>query len=206
MKNGKYTKKRSMPKGKRLIAMLLCMVLLGAGIGATIAYLNDKSNTVTNTFIPAEVKIEIEETFEANVKSNVQILNPDTNEAIPAYIRAQIVVNWKNAAGEILGKAPVLGEDYAMSINKDSQIANVVAGHLNETGQWNQGTDDFYYWKGAVKPGYYTGVLIAEAKPLKNAPVEGYTLNIDILASAVQSMPDTAVTEYWGAPAAALVK
>lgn len=198
-----------MPKGKRLIAMLLCMVLLGAGIGATIAYLNDKSNTVTNTFIPAEVEIEIEENFQNNVKTNVQIENPDDpshTKEIPVYIRAQIVVNWKNAAGEVLGKAPVLGEDYAMSINKNSQNANVVAGHQNEAGQWNQGTDGFYYWKGAVKPGYYTGVLITEAKQLKNAPVEGYTLNIDILASAVQSMPDTAVTEYWGADAAALVK
>lgn len=196
MRNGRFSKKRTMPKGKRLISMLLCMVLLGASIGATIAYLNDKSNTVTNTFIPAEVKIQIDETLKGNVKSDVKILNVKTDKTIPAYIRAEIIVTWQNSDGEVLGKTPKLGTDYSMEIN---------------TANWTE-DGGYYYHKGAVDPGEHTAVLIEKAEtkvasiPNPANPDKPYYLCIEILASAVQSMPDTAVAEYWGTTAAGLVK
>ena len=192
MRNGRFSKKRTMPKGKRLISMLLCMVLLGASIGATIAYLNDKSNTVTNTFIPAEVKIQIDETLNGNVKSDVKILNVKTDKTIPAYIRAKVVVTWQTEDGQVLGEVPETGTHYTITYN---------------TTGWNfDESTGYYYHKGAVDPDEYTAVLIemAETKvasiPNPADPDNPYYLCIEILASAVQSMPDTAVTEYWGVP------
>lgn len=196
MKFEKYFEKFTMPKGKRLIAVLLSMVILGSCVGVTMAYFSSQSNTVTNTFIPAEVKIQVEETFNGNVKTDVRILNVKTDKTIPAYIRAEIVATWQNADGEILGKVPELGKDYTMDINKEN---------------WSE-DGGYYYHKGAVAPDEYTEILIDKAEPLATSipnpsnPDKPYYLSIEILASAVQSMPEAAVTEYWGATAASLVK
>jgi len=48
---------------KSLITMLVALVLVAAvGVGATLAYLSDKTGTVTNTFTVGNVKIDLEET------------------------------------------------------------------------------------------------------------------------------------------------
>ena len=41
-------------------------------------------------------------------------------------------------------------------------------------------------------------MLITECKPLKAAPVAGYTLHVEILAQSIQAEPDAAVKEAWG--------
>ena len=49
--------------------------------------------------------------------------------------------------------------------------------------------------------GWYSrsGILITEAKALKDAPAEGYYLCIEILASGIQSEPAEAVVSAWPA-------
>lgn len=48
---------------KSLITMLVALVLVAAvGVGATLAYLSDKTGTVTNTFTVGKVKIDLNET------------------------------------------------------------------------------------------------------------------------------------------------
>lgn len=178
-----------MPKGKRLMAMLLCLVLLGTSIGATIAYLNDKSNTVTNTFIPGKAEITIEENNEAAVKKDVVIRNPQNTENVPVYIRAKIVATWQDANGNIYGEAPVRDTDY----------------YINGPGTgWVLHTDGYYYYKEPVNPGGATSKLIESAALIQNVePPEDYFLCIDVLASAVQSdgvnaSNQKAVEALWG--------
>lgn len=192
MKKGKFQKKKAHASGlKRTALIVLCLVMLGATIGATIAYLQAQTNGVVNTFIPGKVEVEIQETFPDNeVKQNVKVSNPQNTQNVPAYIRAAIVVNWANAEGEVLGQIPG-SADYSMTINTDD---------------WTPGDDGYYYYnKGAVAPGASTSNLIIEAFQLEDAPVEGYYLSIDILASGVQSMPIDAVTGLWGSAAAGYV-
>jgi len=58
MKKGKYQTGAS----KRLVVLALALVLLlGCGIGGTIAFLMDTSNTVTNTFTVGDIAIELKE-------------------------------------------------------------------------------------------------------------------------------------------------
>lgn len=58
MRNGKYQNKGS----KRILVLALALVLLlGCGIGGTIAWLMDSTETVTNTFTVGDINIELKE-------------------------------------------------------------------------------------------------------------------------------------------------
>lgn len=184
------------------IALLVSLaLLLTISIAGTMAYLVDKSEPVTNTFQPVSVPPTVEEDFNGDTKSNVKIRN---NGNIPAYIRAQIVVNWVSvdADGKVTGiyGGAVPKGSYTMTIN---------------TTDWTE-AGGFYYHKGAIaadpdgdgnKTGGLTSILINEAKPLKTLTVGDttYQLSVEILAQSIQAEPADAVTEAWGQNAAQLV-
>ncbi len=161
-----------------ILALLLCVT------GITIAYIIDKTESLTNTFKPSQVSCQVvEKTWEngGTVKENVQILNTgDTS----AYIRSAIVVTWQNEKGEVYSKAPVLESDYTISINTDD---------------WELGSDGYYYHRNAVNSGSFTNILINSCTVTGTAPADGYTLSVEILANAIQSEPDSAVNDAWGA-------
>lgn len=52
-----------MKKNKKLIAIISCMILLIGAVGATIAWLTDKTNEVVNTFTVGDINIELTETW-----------------------------------------------------------------------------------------------------------------------------------------------
>ena len=171
--------------GKRRMAVLAISLLLMVTIAitGTLAYLSTKTAPARNQFNPSHVTCEVEETFDENVKSNVSVKNTGDTDA---YIRAAIVVNWQNAAGEIYGASPVEGTDYTITFGPD----------------WTKGNDGFYYYNASVAPKENTGNLIESCSPLGKAP-EGYGLNVTILASAIQSKgvksdDTTAVQDAWG--------
>lgn len=63
---------------------------------------------------------------------------------------------------------------------------------------WIQGADGYYYYQLPVDPQVSTGVLIEECELLKNASVpDGYHLSVEIVASAIQSAPDSVVQSMW---------
>ncbi len=167
-----------------LAASLLAAAL--ATTGVTLAFLADSTQEVVNTFTPTSVPIYVEEDFKANVKSNVKIKN-DGN--IPAYIRAAIVVNWADEKGNVLGTPPVDGEDYTMVLDKGWSLY-----------------DGYYYWTEPVpaddpntqEEENVTGVLIQSCTVNNPAPTEGYTLQVEILAQSVQSVPEEAIKDLWG--------
>ena len=74
-----YAKKNSNAK---LIAILLAVTLLiGCGIGGTIAWLIDDTETITNTFTTSEVTVEISEEYPAN--STAKMVPGDTIKKDP---------------------------------------------------------------------------------------------------------------------------
>jgi len=159
-----------------LAASLLAAILTVSGI--TLALLTDSTEPIENTFIPTGVPIEVVETFENNVKSNVRIKNLGETSA---YIRAAIVVNWVDSTGNILGTKPILNADYEMNLSDKWAICG-----------------DYYYWTEPVPAEDETGVLINTCQVLQNAPTEGYTLQVEILAQSVQSEPEQAIEDLWG--------
>lgn len=174
----KYHGKFESPgKGRRLTkvaALSLALVLL-VSTGGTLAYLFTSTAPVENTFSPAEMGIVIHEEFANNVKSNVYVEN--TSEA-NVYIRAAIVINWQDDAGNVVAE-PVVTNDYTMTLG---------------TG-WKE-VDGYYYCTAAdEKDASSTSQLIVSCVP-NGTPK--YRLSVSILAQAIQVEPASAVQEAWG--------
>lgn len=75
-------------QAKFLITVLTLVVLLG--VGATVAYLQSTTGTLTNTFEMVELDTRIEETVNTDGTKNVVIANTGKSNA---YVRARIMVS-----------------------------------------------------------------------------------------------------------------
>lgn len=161
------------------ILLAAVIVLLAGAVGGTWAFLVAQSEPVQNNFTYAHVRCTIDEKFENGVKSDVQIQNTGD---IPAYIRARIVVTWKDANGNVSAAVPVKNTDYTIAFNEKD---------------WTQ-QGGYWYCKTAVNPNGFTPELISECKKTANANApKGYDLSVEILADAIQSEPASAVKEAW---------
>lgn len=175
---------------KNVILLVSLTMLIFTCIGGTLAFLIASTNDVVNTFTPSQVITSVEESIENGVKTDVVIRN-DKN-SVKAYIRADIIVNWVDAAGNVYASTPVENTDYSMDIG---------------TGWAKNG--GYYYYTSAVEPGESTGDLITKAEYKANAP-EGYSLSIEIISQAIQADgkdadDKTPVELAWGVEAAKAV-
>lgn len=77
-----YAKKNS---GKKILAMALAVVLLiGVGVGGTLAWLTATSGTVTNTFTVGDVNIELKEHDLVNGElTNDEVVEENTYKVLP---------------------------------------------------------------------------------------------------------------------------
>lgn len=178
MKFGKNAAHGGAKRSLVLVVSVLALVLAVAG--GTLAWLTANSGPVTNTFTPAQVSCEVDETFQNNVKSAVSIKNTSN---IDAYIRAYVVVTWKDAQGNVYGK-PVKDTDYTIE-------------YATGTG-WEKGSDGYYYFTKPVGVDKTTSELIKTCAPVADKAPAGYDLSVEIIAEAIQSQPETAVGEAWG--------
>ena len=180
--------RRSTRRNKKAWLLLIAVAaMLLAVVGGTVAYLVTRTNSKVNTFTPSKVACAVEETFKNNVKSDVQVKNTGDTEA---YLRAVVLVTWQDASGNVLGTAPVAGQDYSITMPGSTK--------------WAQ-ADGFWYYSEAVAPGASTEALIGECRPLKAAPQAGYTLHVEIVASAIQSTLGAKAQAAWAAAQAPVV-
>lgn len=174
-----HVEKRSRAK-KPLAALVALVLIIGAVVGGTLAYLAARTDAIVNTFNPAKVDITVEENFKGSTKKDVKITNTGDTEV---YIRATYVVTWKDAAENVYPEQPQPGVDYTISLNLEQ-------GWFNYNG--------YYYYTAPVAPHASTGVLIDLCTPVAGRAPEGYTLSVNVLASAIQSVPAEAVGQAWG--------
>lgn len=161
------------------VLIMAVLLLLGAAVGSTVAFLIDKSEPVKNAFEYAKVSCEVKEDFNGNTKENVQITNTGSTDA---YIRATYVVNWVDEQGNIAAADP---EIYEYTLNETAD------------GKWVKGSDGYFYYTSPVAPGASTeGSLLTCTVTYPENPE--YTLSVEILAEAIQSTPNKAVQEAWG--------
>lgn len=162
------------------ILLAAVIVLLAGAVGGTWAFLVAQSDPVENNFTYARVSCKVDEKFENGVKSEVKIQNTGD---ISAYIRARIVVTWKDASGNVSAAVPVKDTDYTIEFNQK---------------EWTE-KNGYWYCNTVVDATGFTPELITECKKTDNANApEGYNLSVEILADAIQSEPASAVTEAWG--------
>lgn len=184
MYQGSYARKPSKPRRSRVrmnktaVLLLAVILLAGAVIGTTVAYLTTNTDSIANNFEYAKVTCEVKESFSGNKKSNVQIRNTSN---IPVYIRATYVVYWADAAGKVVVNPE--GYNYSLTVNPDSK--------------WVENGGFFYYPSPVSSQGLTDGSLLTCT--LTNSPANPeYFLHVEIIASAIQSEPSSAVQEAWG--------
>ena len=189
MYQGRYQSKapaRKRPARRRklnkyFLVTLSLVLLLGVAGGATLAYIIAEGGTVANSFTPGEVKCSVNDQYEITNDGNVD-----------AYIRAAVVVNWENAAGEINGIAPKEGTDYTLTLG---------AG-------W-QKIGDYYYYQKVVD---FEGALekttpVVSVAQNTTAP-DGFRMVVEVLAEAIQAdgtnaAGETPIEDAWGVTAPA---
>ena len=179
-----------MPQGRAYVLLLALALLTGLGVRASVAYLADRTAEKKNEFTYGRVTSSVNETFEEEfgdpVKRNVSLRNTGNT---PAYLRALLVVTWKDENGVVFSALPVEDEDYEIDVT--------LAKH------WilkDEGFGSYIYYRYPVDPGESTPELIDMVRQNTHAtaPENGtYKLSVEIVVDAVQAYPADAVKEAW---------
>ena len=179
-----------MPQGRAYVLLLALALLTGLSVRASVAYLADRTAEKKNEFTYGRVTSSVNETFEEEfgdpVKRNVSLRNTGNT---PAYLRALLVVTWKDENGVVFSTLPVKDEDYEIDV--------MLAKH------WilkDEGFGSYIYYRYPVDPGESTPELIDMVRQNTHAtaPENGaYKLSVEIVVDAVQAYPADAVKEAW---------
>ena len=158
---------QTMKLNKRAVALLVSLVaLLTVVAGITVAFLIDNTDGIENAFTPSRVDCEvIDKTGNTYTVKNIG----DTD----AYIRASVLVNWKNTAGNVYAQAPQFTVDPGEG--------------------WVKGSDGYYYYTKSVAPGDLINSDLTVT--VTTETLSGYTLTVEVVASAVQAT-STAVSQW----------
>ena len=190
--------------GKKAVAFcVLSTVLAMAAIGATLAFIFDKTDPIENSFPPAEVELQI---------AGNNIVNTGD---VPAYFRAAVIFTWVNHEdGTILSKAPKVADiadvdengdgildenvdkDRDGKLDDDVDIDCVI--HINTEHYWARGSDGFLYYTVPLDPSQHTAQVITDVTLTHQTIYDGYAINVQVLAEAIQSTPAEAVEQSWG--------
>ena len=170
--------RRSKKGNSKLLAHIAIVMLIGIVTG-TSAYLVLK-NSVTNEFVVGEVKGQIIETFDKVNKTKTDVFVKNTGN-VPSYIKAAVLVSWKDSDGKILETKPIENVDYSIDFSNSEN--------------WMKSKEGYYYYKNALDVGENTDVLIEECTQTKE--YDDRTLVVTIATQEIQAEPDKAVKEAW---------
>ena len=178
-KNTRAKQRSRMHKNTRAITLLIALLLFSAlAVGGTVAWLTANATPVENTFTPSHVACEVNERFDGETKSNVNVTNTGDTEA---YIRVKLVTYRVNEDGNHIGGT--------------AEIPAFTPGE----GWVKHG--EYYYYTKPVAAGK------APEKPLIGAngialikydDADGGKQVIEVMAEAIQSQPAKAVEDSWG--------
>ena len=177
-----YSRKPKRSVKPFLIAFCVC-ILACVTVSGSLAWLISTPEPVVNEFTPGEVTIQVDETFNGTTKSDVRIKNTGN---VPAYIRVALVPAWVDDKGNIAAKPASLKLDCDITWGEDGN---------GYEADWFIGSDGFYYCKTVIEPDGSTPILI------KSCTVNGgeheYDFELQVIASAVQSLPTSTVEKVW---------
>lgn len=180
--SSKFTTRRQLAV---LLVPLLLTIVIAAGV--TIAFLFTSTKPLENTFTPAHVSCDVLEgddgnTFDGVTKSKVRIKNTGNTDA---YIRAAVVITWvSDKDNKVSAVKPVAQADYSIAYAQDA-------------GWTFNKADGFWYYTAPVKVNDTTENLIESCTAVAGKAPDGFRLSVEIVASAIQSLPTTVVEEQW---------
>lgn len=174
--------KHSGNQKRKAVALLVCLTLAATlTVGSTLAFLVTKTDSIVNIFTPTKVTVTVEEKFE-NAKEDVKIKNTGTTDA---WIRTAVVITWQDKDGNVYGIPPVVNSEYTIEYDLENG--------------WVKGDDGYYYWTKPVAPDGLTDVLVKKCAYKTSTAPDGFYLNVEIIASGLQSKPNSVFNDKWGA-------
>ena len=123
MYNGSHAKANNKPRirmNKLAILFIAVVMLIGAVVGSTVAFLVTETAPVENKFTYASISTEIKEQFDGKMKSDVQVVNNGDTAVIGSGAHADTDV----AAGEGLNTHGDAEEDGKRGLNEGDQRQN----------------------------------------------------------------------------------
>lgn len=183
--SGKHTRASAPRRGLVLAAALALTLIFSAG--GTLAWLAASTEETVNTFSPAQMEIQVKEEFDGKTKQNVKVQN---NSETAVYIRVALVPTWVDETTH---------EPVAQSASLDDLTFTT---QLPQSGWKKNGS--YYYYTLPVPAGSETPVLFSSAVVKDGAAPAGCTMDLQVLAQAVQATPKDAVTAAWGLDPTAL--
>lgn len=169
---------KTLRTGRVTAIVMATVLLLALAIGGTVAWLSTKSAPITNTFTPSKVACEVQEEFNGTVKSDVNVKNTGD---IAAFIRVKLVTYRTNDQGQHIGGTAALPS-------------------FDHGNNWVE-YDGYYYYTLPVKAGDKPATNLTDRMPLVGSygDTDGGKQAIDVMAEAIQSVPQAAVQDAWGA-------
>lgn len=166
-------------RGKKPALLIVALALiLTVAVGGTVAYLATKTDSKVNTFTPSQVSCEVTENFDGTNKEKVNVTNTSN---IDAFIRIKLVTYRVNEDGQHIGGL--------------AEIPEFTPGE----GWVKYG--EYYYYTKPVAPGASPAADLISSIALTESykDVDGGKQAIDVMAEAIQSVPEAAVKAAWGA-------
>ena len=170
---------KTLRTGRVTAIVMATVLLLALAIGGTVAWLSTKGEPITNTFTPSQVACEVQEEFNSTtgVKSNVNVRNTGDTQA---FIRVKLVTYRTNDKGQHIGGT--------------AEIPGFTPG-----ADWVKHGDYYYYTKPVAPNQKPEADLIASITLTKTyQDADGGHQAIDVMAEAIQSVPEAAVKAAWG--------
>lgn len=163
---------------KLILGVLLSLCIIAGTATGVYAYLMAATETLTNEFVPATLSCAVKEDVSDGIKQDIRVKNTGN---IDAYIRAVVVVTFVSEEGKVSATAPKEDVDYDITWNNEG---------------WAKGTDGYWYYRMSVRPEKETTPIIEVISELSSP--DGFRLNVQVIASAIQSTPSTAIEDAWG--------
>ena len=168
-------------KKKAVLLLALCLVLILATVGGTVAYLVTKTSSAENNFVPTEVN-------SAPVQTNKSVAVQNTG-GITAYLRAAVVLDW--VVIDENGNPTTTHYAYEPEVNVDYTISYGIANG------WVKGSDGYWYYTRPVAAGAVTPDLVITYERVGERH-PGYQLSMKVITSGLQATPERVVSEVWG--------
>lgn len=162
----------------RLLSLVLSLLLcLSTAIGGTLMVLASAEPSAPQGNNSASISCRVMGDWLGNAQEaqHIAIQNTGLTET---FIRAAVIVKWKATDGTVAEQTPLYGQDYTLVLG---------SGWI-----WAGG---YYYYDGSIAPDELTDDLVVRWTAV--GELDGYTLCIDVQASAVQAIP-AAAADSWG--------
>lgn len=168
---------KTLRTGRVTAIVMATVLLLALAIGGTVAWLSTNDAPIINTFTPSKVACEVTESFNGTVKSNVNVKNTGDTQA---FIRVKLVTYRTNDEGKHIGGTAAL-PSFDLGAN------------------WVE-YKGYYYYKLPVAAGETPATNLTNSMTLtsKYDDADGGHQAIDVMAEAIQSVPEAAVKAAWG--------